>query len=103
AGRLARSAQIVDSTLAWRACLFNLASRDDDISSRTLLLSIAQEQSEAGVIAPMALADAQGQLAAASLEREAQWLRCAQWRHSLAALTGLDLADIPAGIPADIP
>ncbi len=94
AARLSLTAQIADTTLALRACEAVLATRDADIASREVEMAVAQARLASGGLAPVAVATAASNLAAARTERIAQDEACRRLVHALAALSGVDNATI---------
>lgn len=92
--RLSVIGDITDTALALRACDLTLKVRDRDIASRDTELTISRARLAFGSIAPVALATAQSNLAAARTERIAQEEACRRLVDALVALSGLS----PVGV-----
>lgn len=99
AARLALIGDIVDATLALRACHLTLDLRDRDIASRQTELQVTRARLALGGIAPVAVATANSNLAAAQTDRIAQDEACRRLVDALVALTGEDGAAIRAVEP----
>lgn len=94
AARLSVVGEIADTTLALRACDAVTALRDLDIASRQAELEVTRARLALGSVPPVTLATALGDLAAARTERITQDEACRRRVNALAALSGLDGAEI---------
>ena len=101
--RLSVVGDIADTVLALRACDATLAIRDRDIASRETELRIARARLGAGSIAPLVVAGADGNLAAARTDRIVQAEACLRLLDALTALSGMDGAGIRAVMPPAAP
>lgn len=94
AARLSVIGEIADSALALRACMLILDIRDRDIRSRETELELFRKRVEFGRVAPVELALAASNLAAARTSRIVQAESCTRLVDALAALSGLAPAAI---------
>lgn len=94
AARLSVVGEIVDTTLALRACEARTILRDLDIASRETELAVTRARLAAGSVPPVTLATALGDLAAARTERIVQDEACGRLVNALAALSGLESVKI---------
>nr|WP_295111631.1 efflux transporter outer membrane subunit [uncultured Caulobacter sp.] len=94
AARLSVVGDIVDTSLALRACDARTTLRDLDIVSRQTELAVTRARLAAGSVSPVTLATALGDLAAARTDRIAQDETCRHLVNSLSALSGLKGAEI---------
>jgi len=92
--RLSVVSDIVDNAIALRACNLTLDVRDRDIASRDTELTISRARLAFGSIAPVALATAQSNLAAARTDRISQEETCLRLLDALVALSGLDAVTV---------
>jgi len=92
--RLAIIGDIADTAIALRACVLTQAVRDRDIASRETELTISRVRLALGSIAPVALATAQSNLAAARTDRIAQEETCLRLIDALVALSGVDSTQV---------
>lgn len=88
--RLSLIGDIADAALALRACHLTRDIRDRDIASREVELRISRSRLSFGAIAPVVVAAAESNLAAARTERIAQDERCRQLVAALVALSGVE-------------
>jgi len=94
AARLSVVGEIVDATLALRACDARTTLRDLDIASRQAELAVTRARLAAGSVPPVTLATALGDLAAARTDRIAQDEACRRLVNALAALSGLEGSEV---------
>jgi NodT family efflux transporter outer membrane factor (OMF) lipoprotein len=97
--RLSVVGDIADTALALRACNLILQIRDRDIASRNTELAIFRTRLVFGNVAPVTVAAAQSNLAAARTQRVAQEESCRRLVNALVALTGLDAPAIANLLP----
>ncbi|MDK2760021.1 MAG: efflux transporter outer membrane subunit [Sphingopyxis sp.] len=96
AARLSIVSDIADAAIALRGCHAILEIRDRDIMSRETELRIGRGRLALGSIAPFAVAAAEGNLAAARIDRIAQAEGCTRIVNALVALTGVEAGGIRA-------
>lgn len=92
--RLSIIGEIADTALALRACNLTLEIRDGDITSRKTELKISRARLVFGNIAPVAVAEADSNLASARTDRVSQEETCRRLVNALVALSGLDVGAI---------
>lgn len=97
--RLSIAAQISDNVLALRACNLSLSIRDGEIASRTIELQITRKRLAFGNIAPVDVANAESNLAAAKTDRITLQEQCLRYGDALVALSGQPAAAIRAALP----
>ncbi|WP_375395793.1 efflux transporter outer membrane subunit [uncultured Sphingomonas sp.] len=92
--RLSIAAQVADGVLLLKACTYSLGVRDSEIASRTVELAVTRKRLAFGNIAPVDVANAEGNLAAARTDRIALREQCLHDTDGLVALTGRRSGDI---------
>lgn len=100
--RLSIVAEIADTALALRACHRIHGIRERDIASREVEAKIIEARLAFGYVAPVAVANAQSNLASARTERIAQEEACRRLTDALVALSGLDAVTILTLLPRDV-
>lgn len=99
AARLSLVAETADTALTLRACHLTLAIRDADIASRETELTVTRSRLAMGALAPVGLATATSNLAAARTDRISQHEACQRLVDALVALSGLDAAQVRDLLP----
>lgn len=94
--RLSVIGDIADNAIALRACNLTLDIRDRDIASRETELRISKARLAFGTIAPVAVANAQTNLASARTDRITQQESCQRLVNALVALSGMEAAAVRA-------
>jgi NodT family efflux transporter outer membrane factor (OMF) lipoprotein len=98
AARISVAAQIADAVVALRSCRASLRIREDDLTSRTSEVAIAQRRLALGNLAPADVATTRTELANARTDRIMVEAQCLRQRDAIVALTGTRAAVVDTEI-----